>query len=158
VTETSKTELIAISHEIMSRIGKASLATIDHHSLAPYASLVLMAISAEGMPLLMISDLADHTQNLKADNSAALLLDGTNSPEDGKGALSGARLTIQGTIEKDDRQDSLKRFLARHNEANLYASFADFHVYRMIPKQFHLVAGYGRIIWLDADEMMPPAN
>jgi len=106
----------------------------------------------------MISDLADHTQNLKADNSAALLLDGTNSPEDGKGALSGARLTIQGMIEKDDRQDSLKRFLARHNEANLYAGFADFHVYRMIPKRFHLVAGYGRIIWLDADEMMPPAN
>jgi len=28
----------------------------------------------------------------------------------------------------------------------------------MIPKRFHLVAGYGRIIWLDADEMMPPAN
>jgi putative heme iron utilization protein len=155
MTETSKPDMIAISLDLMTRLGKASLATIDQNTAAPYASLVLMANSAEGMPLLMISDLADHTQNLKVDHRAALMLDGTNSSEDGKGALSGARLTIQGEIEKDDREDSLNRFLARHHEAKLYASFADFHVYRMIPRRFHLVAGYGRIIWLDADEVMP---
>ncbi len=158
MTDTSKSDLIAISQNVMSRIGKASLATLDRDTAAPYASLVLMAMSAEGMPLLMISDLADHTQNLNADNRGALMLDGTNSPEDGKGALSGARLTIQGEIERDDREDSLKRFLARHSEAELYASFADFHVYRMIPKRFHLVAGYGRIIWLEADEVLPNAG
>jgi len=155
MTETSKPELIAIGREVMLRIGKASLATLDHHSGAPYASLVLMAMSAEAMPLMIISDLADHTQNLKIDARAALMLDGTNSSDDGKGALTGARLTIQGVIERDDREESLKRFLGRHSEAELYASFADFHIYRMIPKRFHLVAGYGRIIWLDADEMLP---
>ena len=44
---------------------------------APFASLVALASDERGAPLLLLSDLARHTQNLKRDGSASLLLDGS---------------------------------------------------------------------------------
>ena len=43
----------------------------------PYASLVLTACDHGAAPLLLLSDLADHTRNLKQDGRASLLFDGT---------------------------------------------------------------------------------
>ena len=43
----------------------------------PYASLVLSACDHGGSPLLLLSDLAEHSKNLAAEPKAALLFDGT---------------------------------------------------------------------------------
>ena len=48
----------------------------------------------------------------------------------------------------------ISAFLSTHPEAELYAGFTDFNCYRVIPERFHLVAGFGRIMWLDADQVM----
>jgi heme iron utilization protein len=49
------------------------------------------------------------------------------------------------------------RFLARHPSAALYADFADFHLYRVAVERAHLVAGFGRIHWIAAADLLPPA-
>ena len=53
---------------------KASLGTLDRTSGHPYVSLVLVATEPDGTPLLLISRLALHTQNLGADGRASLLM------------------------------------------------------------------------------------
>ncbi|MGA7117800.1 MAG: hypothetical protein WBY12_11475, partial [Hyphomicrobium sp.] len=45
---------------------KASLATLDRQNSGPYASLVTLATAADGAPLMLISRLAIHTQNILA--------------------------------------------------------------------------------------------
>jgi putative heme iron utilization protein len=46
------------------------------------------------------------------------------------------------------------RFLARHPGARAYAQFKDFRVFRMAVERAHLVAGFGRIHWLEADGIL----
>lgn len=131
----------------------------------PYASLVLVALDNDGSPILLLSDLADHSRNLKAEPRAALLFDGTAGLKD---PLTGPRASVLGRITPvtpgadageatrdapgdppGDTTGCLRaRFLARHPSAATYADFSDFHFYRMTVESAHLVAGFGRIHWL----------
>ena len=129
------------------------LARDDQPGLAPghpYASLVLLAWAAEALvPLLLLSDLADHSRNLKADPAASLLLDGTAGLAE---PLTGPRLTLLGRVEPADPA-LLPRFLERHPGSRLYAGFKDFRLYRLLPRAAHFVAGFGRIAWLPAADL-----
>jgi putative heme iron utilization protein len=120
----------------------------------PYGSLVLVATDHDLSPLLLISDLADHTRNIAQDPRVSLLFDATAGATD---PLAAARLSLLGRIARDDRPGPLARFLARHPSAETYAGFGDFHLYRVAIAAAHLVAGFGRIHWLDAAEIAPPA-
>jgi heme iron utilization protein len=114
---------------------------------APYVSLVNVATDHDGAPLLLLSDLADHTRNLAVDERASLLFDGTGERED---PLAGERVTLQGRLRQSDEPRHRSRYLARHPAATGYADFKDFHFYRLAIERAHLVAGFGRIHWLEA--------
>ncbi len=117
----------------------------------PYASLVLVAADFDASPLLLISTLAEHTKNLQRDPRAALLFDGTQGLDD---PLTGARATVLGELRPDPDPARLRRFIARHPSAALYAGFKDFALFRMTVARAHLVAGFGRIHWVDAGAVL----
>ena len=118
---------------------------------APYASLVLLAVDHDAAPLLLLSDLADHTKNLQADPVCSLMIDGTRGLAD---PLTGARATLQGSLHPCTDTAALGRFVRRHPSAAMYAGFGDFNLYRMEVRRAHLVAGFGRIHWIGAEEAM----
>jgi putative heme iron utilization protein len=114
----------------------------------PYASLVLLACDHDAAPLLLMSDLAEHSKNIAAgDARAALLIDGTAGRVD---PLTGPRVTVLGTVERTADPRLKARFVARHPSAALYADFNDFHLYRITVARAHFVAGFGRIHWIEA--------
>ena len=115
----------------------------------PYASLVLVAVDHDGSPLLMLSDLAEHTRALEADARCSLLFDDIAGMDD---PLTGARLSILGKAERSGDPVHRARFLARHPSAAQYADFGDFAVWRVAPARAHLVAGFGRITWLPGED------
>ena len=133
------------SRLIMRSCGKAALATIDAKTKEPYNSLILIAADADASPLMMISDLADHTQNIKKNPLASLLLDGDPSGE----TLASQRLSVQGHLDIVKDPALTKRFIHRHAEAAIYAGFGDFNLYRMTVTRVHLIGGFGRIHWID---------
>ena len=59
-----------LARDLMRMVVKGSLATLDRVSGAPYVSMVNLAADHDGSPLLLLSDLARHTANLKADARA----------------------------------------------------------------------------------------
>lgn len=132
---------------------RAGLATLlaGGSSPWPYVSLVLVALDHDASPLLLLSDLADHTKNLRGDPRAALLFDGTGGWHD---PLAGPRATLLGRVRPCDDARLKARFLARHPNAAVYAGFADFHLYRMAVERAHLVAGFGDIHWLEAGAVL----
>jgi putative heme iron utilization protein len=132
---------------------RASLATLMRDGGGPYASLVLIAADHDASPILLISNLADHTKNLAADSRASLLVDGTAGLES---PLTGARASLVGTIAQSTEPRHRRRFLARHPDAAGYADFGDFAVYRMQIERVHLVAGFGRIRWIEAERILVP--
>ena len=119
----------------------------------PYGSLVMIGIDHDLSPILLLSDLAEHTKNLAADPRASLLIDGTLGHDD---PLSAPRVALMGRIARIDDRGSTTRYIAHHPASALYVGFADFHFFRLTIERAHLVAGFGRIRWLEADQIRPP--
>ncbi len=124
----------------------ATLATLDKDG-APFASMVTVATTPAGDPILLLSTLAVHTRNLARDPRASLLVVAPGGEQGDP--LAGSRLTLTGSVAADDDPATRRRFLARHPEARGYADFGDFGFYRLVIAGAHLVAGFGRIVDLE---------
>lgn len=134
---------------------RASLATTLVGEGWPYASLVLTACDHAARPILLLSDLADHARNIADDDRVSLLFDGTQGLDE---PLTGARVTVLGRAERLSGEaavtDARGRYLRRHPGADLYVDFMDFAFYGVAVERAHLVAGFGRIEWLGAADLL----
>ena len=129
---------------------RASLATSGPDGW-PYASLVLLACDHDATPLLLLSDLAEHSKNIARDARVALLVDGTGGLDE---PLTGPRVTVLGRALRSAEPAAKARFVARHPSAAAYADFQDFALYRVAVERGHLVAGFGRIHWIEAGDLL----
>ena len=127
-----------------------ALATLMPGSGDPYCSLVNVATAHDGAPLLLLSSLAIHTKNILADRRASLMLD-ERKPGD---PLEGARVMLMGRLVATGDAKARVRYLARHPEAEMFADFPDFAIYRMDIERAHLVAGFGRIVDLAGKDIL----
>src|SRR5271167_648019 len=93
----------------MRRCERAALAT--NFGGAPYVSLVLVAADLDASPLLLLSDLAQHSRNIAFDPRISLLLDATVGHPD---PLAGPRLTLMGRALPTEEPRCLGRFVSHH--------------------------------------------
>ncbi|MBK8908247.1 MAG: DUF2470 domain-containing protein [Rhodospirillales bacterium] len=142
----------AEARTVMRRARSAALATLmtgaDAH---PYVSLVTVATDVDARPILLLSDLADHTRNLQADARASLLFENASGRANPQ---TGPRITVLGRIGRDDDPRLRRRFLARHPTAELYAGFADFRLYAMAVERAHFVGGFARAQWIEGRDVL----
>jgi putative heme iron utilization protein len=140
-----------LARELVSRSRTATLATLasrDDGPHYPFGSLVATAPDDRGRPLLLLSSLAEHTKNLTACPRASLLF----ADHAIANPLANARVTLLGDLRraKDDELDTVRTaYLARHPEAAAWACFKDFAFYRLEISEVRLVAGFGRMSWID---------
>ncbi|MCE3555216.1 CREG family protein [Pseudonocardia sp. RS11V-5] len=121
----------------------------------PFGSVVAYALDADGSPLLCLSDLAEHSRNLAADPRASLLVaepaPGNTDP------LAAPRATLVGRVwvlHGDERTRGLAAYRRTFPDAG-YIDFADFQLYRLEVRTIRFVAGFGRMAWLEPDELEP---
>lgn len=136
----------------------AALATLNEAG-APYASLVAVSADEEGRPTLLISKLALHTRNIARDIRVSLLVSAFGATD----PMDSPRASLVGRVEPAGEAQVRTRYLARHPGAAMYADFADFAFYRIVPESAHLVEGFGRIVdvpgpalltdWTGAEEL-----
>lgn len=117
----------------------------------PYVSLVTLACDTDLSPILLLSNLSDHTRNLQADARASLMLEEASRLANPQ---TGARVTLVGRVVADAEPRLRRRFLARHPGAALYADFADFHVFRLAIERVHSIGGFGRAEWLPGEDLL----
>ena len=127
-----------------------ALATLMRGWGDPYCSLVNVATAANGAPLLFISALAVHTKNILADSRVSLMLDERREGD----PLEGARVMLMGTAVRTENPAARRRYMTRHPDAELFASFTDFAVFEIEIKRTHLVAGFGRIVDLGPEQVL----
>jgi putative heme iron utilization protein len=146
---------LALARKLLRAIPVGALATLAKDTLYPFATLTSVATLHDGAPLLLLSSLAHHTVNLRADSRASLLL-----AEGGKGdPLTHPRLTVVGRLSPHVDPRTRKRFLRRHPKAELYADFADFGFWRLDPEAAHLNGGFARAAdYAGADLLTPVAG
>ncbi len=138
--------------DLVRGLDRAALATAlpADGGIWPYASLVLVAVDHDLSPILLLSQLAEHTKAIAADDRVSLLFDGTHGLDQ---PLTGPRVTVVGRATRTDDGRLARRFLSRHPDAGMYAGFKDFNFYRVAVERAHLVAGFGKIRWLSAAEL-----
>ena len=141
----------AVARRLIRACDRATLATALVDGDWPYASLVIVACDHGAAPLLLLSDLAEHTKNIAREPRASLLFDGTAGLDN---PLTGSRVTVLGQLERCTDPGLIERFVRRHPDAELYASFADFNLFRMSVQRAHIVAGFGAIHRLDAADVL----
>jgi putative heme iron utilization protein len=115
----------------------------QRHGGCPYGTLVPFAVSARGEPLLLLSALAQHSQNLAADGRASLLVfDGAAAAQDPRTAM---RATLVGKVvpvPEAEREDATERYLARHAGARGLLEL-DFTLQVLQVEEVQLVGGFG---------------
>ncbi|MBT5939467.1 MAG: DUF2470 domain-containing protein [Rhodospirillaceae bacterium] len=139
------------SRHIVRSARKAFLNTLANPNDAalagwPSTSMVTAVTHWDGSPVLMLSDIAYHAQNIQADNRSALMFDGTAglaNPQEGP------RVSVVGRLKKTNDKKLHARFLNRHPGARLYAGFGDFNFYKMTVEKFHFVGGFARAVWIN---------
>lgn len=137
-------DALAQAKELLRSVRAGALATLAPGNAFPFASLVNVATTPDGSPILLLSRLAAHTRHLASDPRVSLLLAETG-PGD---PLAHPRVTIIGraecVIDPDGRAALKARFLAKHPESALYADFGDFSFWRVAMDEAHLTGGFGR--------------
>jgi heme iron utilization protein len=131
-----------------------TLATLSRkHPGHPFASVMPYALDDAGRPLLLVSSMAMHTQNLTADPRASLLV---TQPTSGD-PLAAGRLTLMGEvlrIAEAERDLVRASYLARHGNAAYWADFDDFGFWRLEPSDLYFVGGFGAMDWVSAAEYL----
>lgn len=114
----------------------------------PHGSLVTFALDG-GEPVFLISELAEHTKNLRADARASLLVAESHSGD----PLANGRVTLLGRcapVEPEQRGRAREVYLAQHPNAAYYADFKDFSLWSLGVEAVRYIGGYGRMSWVDA--------
>ena len=142
---TAEFDAAALARSLLRRSRQGALATLMAGSGDPYCSLVNVASHPDGSPILLISRLALHTQNILGDPRVSLMLDERAEGD----PLEGSRIMLAGRAEKatgDQAALLRRRYLNAHPSAEVFVNFKDFSFFTISPVAAHLVAGFGRIV------------
>jgi putative heme iron utilization protein len=142
-----------LARSLLRRSRQGALATLMAGSGDPYCSLVNVASHPDGSPILLISRLALHTQNILRDARVSLMLDERAEGD----PLEGSRIMLAGRAEEANAQDLeilRRRYLSAHPSAETFVDFKDFSFFRIRPVGAHLVAGFGRIVDLKPERLL----
>jgi putative heme iron utilization protein len=138
---------------LLSLTSVATLSTLSRrHSGFPFGSLMPFALDPAGRPIFLISSMAMHTQNLKADPRCSLFVGQPGADGDPLGA---ARATLIGDakqLQEDEVSLVRERYLARHENSRYWVDFPDFSFFRLQPIDLYYVGGFGVMGWVEAAE------
>lgn len=133
----------------------SSIGTLSTHSRKragfPFGSVMPYGPDSQGRPVFLISSMAMHTGNLKADARASLLV----AQEAAEDPLGAARVTLLGEVSAvADAESAEVRELYLHRYANArhWVDFSDFGFYRMEPADVYFIGGFGVMGWVPAEE------
>src|ERR1700722_5528526 len=135
----------------LARVG--SLSTLARKQAGfPFGSVMPYGLGAQGHPIFLISTMAMHTQNLKADARASLLV--TQDDTDGE-PLGASRVTLVGNalpVPNTELAEVRKLYLERHANSKYWVDFEDFSFYRMDVVDVYYVGGFGVMGWVSASD------
>ena len=122
----------------------------------PFGSVVPYCLDERGWPLLLISRIAQHTRNLKADARCSLLV-GERAADDVQAA---GRLTLLGEARQLSERAAIdaaaQRYYRYFPESKDYHRVHDFDFWVLDPVRWRYIGGFGAIHWLDEVALANP--
>lgn len=111
----------------------------------PFGSVSPYVPDHAGRPLILVSGLAEHTRNMRADPRVSLIVQ--PYAEDMQQA---GRVTLLGdAVPLPDKVGFAPRYLRHLPQAEAYLDMADFTFYRIEPLRIRYIGGFGKIHWIE---------
>lgn len=123
----------------------AALGTL--HQGEPFVSMVPYALLPGGVLVVHVSRLATHTRDMEQHPGVSVLVTAPRTPQVPAQAL--ARATLQGDAspcppEAAGYEAARAAYLARFPDSEPLFGFADFSLFRIVPRSVRFVAGFAR--------------
>src|ERR1700693_4993189 len=135
----------------LGRVG--SLSTLSRKQQGfPFGSVMPYGLDDHANPVLLISTMAMHTQNVQADPRSSLLV---TQPDTTGDPLGASRVTLIGNtlpVPVPDVAEARKLYLARYANSKYWVDFDDFSFYRMDVVDVYYVGGFGVMGWVSASD------
>jgi len=107
------------------------------------------AVDGRGRPVFFISSMAMHTQNLKEDARASLLI---TQPDAAGDPLGAARVTLVGTATDAPAGEVRDLYLSRYANARAWQDYTDFAWFRLEVSGVYFIGGFGVMGWVSATD------
>lgn len=120
----------------------------------PFGSVAPFATDRHGRPILLVSSIAEHTRNMKADPRVSLIV-----TEPGDDSQEGGRLTLVGSareVPAAEEADLARRYFRRFPHAERYRKAHDFSFFVIEPSRLRYIGGFGQIHWLEPAAVCQP--
>ena len=117
----------------------------------PFGSVAPFVLDHNCQPVILISNIAEHTKNIALNPKVSLLAFAA-----GDDLQANARLTLLGEavkIFKDEDVDLRTRYLRYLPQAASYFDMHDFAFYRIHIHQARYIGGFGKMSWLSDAEL-----
>lgn len=114
----------------------------------PFGSLAPFALGGDGTPLVLVSEIAQHTRNIRRDPRAALFVRDPSAAGDEQASW---RVTVLGRarlLEESELEEAHARYCARVPNAPSYLDTHDFTYFALDPLRVRAIGGFGAIHWL----------
>jgi putative heme iron utilization protein len=115
----------------------------------PFGSMVPYAVDDSGRPAFFISSMAMHTQNLRADPRASLLI---TQPDVSGDPLGAGRVTLLGDVSEAPAEEVRDLYLSRCENARFWQEYSDFAYYRLQVSAVYFIGGFGVMGWVAAED------
>jgi putative heme iron utilization protein len=136
---------------LISLVSVGTLSTLSRkHPGFPFGSLMPFALDPAGRPLFLISNMAMHTQNLKADPRCSLFVGQENADGDPLGSARATLIGLSEPVPESDLASVRQIYLACHENSHYWVDFADFSFFRLQPVDLYYVGGFGVMGWVEA--------
>src|SRR5215475_11398344 len=132
-------------------VGLLSTHSVDVEGY-PFGSIAPYVLNYDGEPTMLISDIAQHTRNIKRNNKVSLTIfdQCADDPQ------SSPRLTWIGNAELVDPSETKirRRYLRYFPSAESYFETHDFSLYCIHLRRARFIGGFGEIYWIESDAML----
>jgi putative heme iron utilization protein len=153
VTAQPAPDALEPAHQLWAGRFRGVLST---HSLAepgyPFGSAVPYCLDRRGLPLFLLSHLAQHTRNLDASSRCAFTVaDGTEGD-----IQQSLRLTCLGDCSQIPAEETAaaERYLRYFPDARMYLEALNFRMYRLHPLRFYYNGGFATARWLGRERIL----
>lgn len=129
--------------------GVVSTHALEHPGY-PFGSVVPLVLDQDGLPLLLLSHLAQHTKNLGADGRCGLTV-----VEAGAGDVQErGRLGVIGDVTLAGPDADSERYFRYFPHTRMYFEQLGFRFYRFTPLHFHWNGGFATPRWFGIDRIV----
>ncbi|AAU90438.1 conserved hypothetical protein [Methylococcus capsulatus str. Bath] len=120
----------------------------------PFGSVMPYCLDREGVPVIYIANIAQHTRNIQANPKVSLIVLDRSVGD----VQTNGRLTLLADAQpvSEDDEDAVGRYFSFFPDARRFHRTHSFAFYRLVPVRLRYIGGFGRIHWLSPERVLRP--